>query len=185
MLVVNPGYLRYLGSENERGGGKKRKEEKNILITRTPHKRLRSILGPQVLAREMLRLPSHLVHDLRNRDGMAGRTGSRGSHIIGFRSRSIGHMAHMIWRIRILAIPTGREGDDGADAADARFLGEGLGIGTAAVDVSVVARLGHASMTNLARTTRRPRLARSVTDEHAETGLECRDGIFGIIGGDL
>jgi len=94
-------------------------------------------------------------------------------------------MAHMIWRIRILPVPTGRESDNGADAADARFLGEGFGIGTAAVDVSVVARLGHASMANLARTTRRPGLARCVADEHAETGLERRDGIFGIIGGDL
>ena len=114
---------------------------------------------------------------------MASRAAARRPDVVGLGVGRVGDMALVVRAVGVLAVPARREGDDGPDAADAGGLGQRRPVGRAAVDVAVVALVGHAAVAHLSGG---PRLLEAgVADEHAEAGLEGRDLGFLLVGGDV
>lgn len=95
-------------------------------------------------------IPDDLVHDLGNLDGVGRRAGAAGADGVDALAR-VGDMALVVDAVEILAIPAGGERDDGADAADAESLWQRLRVRGSAVEVPVIARLGHAAVADLWR----------------------------------
>ena len=89
-------------------------------ITERPDEGL-SISGPVGLVVEWLGVPDDLVEELRSGDRVGGWALAVGLEGAGL---GVGHVAHVVGRIQVLAIPAGGELDDGHDALLARGLGE-------------------------------------------------------------
>lgn len=92
-------------------------------------------------------------------------------------------MAHVVYAVRILAVPAGRECDDGANSTGTHLLRQELAVRGATVDVAVVPGRRHAAVTHLAGC---PGLTGGgVANEHSESWLEGRDFLVRVRRGNV
>jgi hypothetical protein len=90
-------------------------------ITHRPHKRL-FVTMPHIV--EFVNAEEHFVEQGDEMDRMRG-----WARAISMAVDRIGHVGLVIWRVEVLAIPTGREEDLGTEATRASVGGKAIGFG--------------------------------------------------------
>lgn len=118
-------------------------------------------------------VPNDLVHDLRYVDGMALGAGTCWTDIVGFGPHGIGNVTLMVRAVQILAVPTGRKGDDRTYAADTGLRRKCLGVRASTIDIAIVSFRRHTAMAHLAIRARSFRCG--VSNKHTEARPEGGD----------
>jgi len=135
------------------------------IIAKTPDKGLRAILGPETLIIELCSVPYCFVHELWHSNWV--RVWTRAVRLKGAISR-VRHVAHVVLRVQVLAVPASWKSDIHHDARPTRILRE-------------IPRLRVASsrcfQTGIGKLPEFQRLLTSasvgISYEHAESRLKC------------